>query len=370
MPDPTTGMPGRGERPRVQAGGDVPTQDGAPRDAATRAALDGARLAAILEHQQELICRFLPDTTLTFVNNAYARFFGAQKSALLGRRWIEFLPPDARSVALTHVEQVAAGGQAVTYEHEVVGPDGTIHWQEWIDHPVIGEDGQVVELQSVGRDVTERHRERERLRFLLGELDHRVKNQLAVIQAIARATLREHGDPADFVPVFLGRIDALARTHEALARSGWLSVDLAALVRGTLAPFRTERWSIEGPLVQLPVRSTQPIAMALHELATNASKYGSLSTPGGRVDVRWTYTVEACPRAPGDVDVGAGVPVLELCWRESGGPPADTPGEPGLGLRLVSDGLAYELGGAVTLDFRASGLDARLRVPLRPAPSF
>ena len=317
--------------------------------------LDGARYAAIVEHQQELVCRFLPDTTLTFVNRAYAAFFGAEKAALLGRRWIEFLPVEARAAALGHVHRVAEGGMPVTYEHEVVGPDGALHWQEWVDHPVLSESGEVVELQSVGRDVTERHREQERLRFLLGELDHRVKNQLAVIQAIARATLREQAEPEAFVGAFLGSIDPRARAQHALSRSGWQSVDLEALVRGCLGPFAPERWSAVGSRVQLPVRSTQPIAMALHELATNAAKYGALSGNDGRVAVTWQVHAAGTEGHPER---------LTILWRESGGPPAIEPPQRGLGLRIVTEGLEYELGGAVTLCFDDGGLAAELAVPM------
>lgn len=125
-----------------------------------------ARYRAVVESQTELICRYLPDTTLTFVNEAYCRYFGLTREQLIGRRFLDLIPEPARGAAAAHVASLLANPRVVTYEHESLLADGSLGWQEWTDHVVVDAYGQPVEVQGIGRDVTERRRAEERVRTL------------------------------------------------------------------------------------------------------------------------------------------------------------------------------------------------------------
>nr|WP_304502903.1 HWE histidine kinase domain-containing protein [Caldovatus aquaticus] len=258
--------------------------------------------------------------------------------------------------------------------------DGEVRWLEATGAPHRGPDGRVKYLGVVA-DITERRRAEEHLRLVAGELNHRVKNTLAAVQSIAAQTLRW---PPGEVPAaetaraaFEARLLALARSHELLTREGWSGADLAELAARALAPHAGgpqargadhPRVTIAGPPVRLSPRSAIPIAMALHELATNAARHGALSVPQGRVAVRWTVAPPASARAGAGRKGGGEAPVLTLHWEESGGPPL--PGPParrGFGTRLLERGLAMELRGTVRLDFAREGLRCAITAPLAAA---
>ena len=199
-------------------------------------------------------------------------------------------------------------------------------------------------------DVSVR-REAEQLRRVLSdELDHRVKNTLAKAQAIAALTLHNSRSPQEFNAAFVTRLQAMARNHELLARSGWREVPLQEVVTDTLAPYADagERISATGPRVTLESTMATTLGMALHELVTNAGKYGALSTSAGRVTLNWRI----------DRDV------LDLCWTESNGPPVQVPTRRGFGLTVIEDSLVAGLGGHVDLDFTPQGLVCTIRFPL------
>ncbi|MBV9236977.1 MAG: PAS domain-containing protein [Xanthobacteraceae bacterium] len=211
--------------------------------------------------------------------------------------------------------------------------------------------GRRLALEST-RDVTERKQWEHRQQVLLRELSHRVKNTLAVVQAIARQTLRHAPSDADFVARFDGRLAALGRAHNLLVASDWRGANLAELARSQLEAYATDsadRLHIEGIPVFLPADAATPFALVLHELATNASKYGSLSRPGGRVQVGWTSTRQNGERA------------LKLVWQEQGGPPVRPPTETGLGTTLIDTAIP---GARVTREFRPEGLRCTIDAPL------
>jgi two-component sensor histidine kinase len=166
--------------------------------------------------------------------------------------------------------------------------------------------------------------------------------------------------PATARLAFQARLLALARSHEVLTREGWTGADLGELVALALAPHETtpsgRRCSVEGPLLRVPPRLAVPLAVALHELATNAARHGALSVPEGRVAVRWRLE-------PGQQIQPA---MLRLCWEESGGPPVQAPLRRGFGTRLLEGGLGRELGGTVRLGFRPEGVVCDITAPLRP----
>jgi two-component sensor histidine kinase/integral membrane sensor domain MASE1 len=201
--------------------------------------------------------------------------------------------------------------------------------------------------QAAQREITERRRAEEHQRLLINELNHRVKNTLATVQSIAAQTSRSVRDPMEGYDAFIARLMALSRAHDVLTRQSWEGADLAAVVQGAVTPFggpNAERFRISGPSVWLEPQTALALAMALHELGTNASKYGALSTAAGRVEVDWTVRL-AKPDA-----------LLSMCWRETGGPKVTSPKRKGFGSRLLERGLPQELDGKVDLDYRATGL--------------
>jgi two-component sensor histidine kinase/CheY-like chemotaxis protein len=187
--------------------------------------------------------------------------------------------------------------------------------------------------------------------LLAEEVDHRARNVVAVVQSIMRLTRAETID--DYIGALDGRISALSNAHRLLASSRWEGADLNRLVDEEFAPYRAggrERVSAKGPIVVLPPATAQTIALALHELATNAAKYGALSAEAGRVDLTW------------QLDDGK----LELLWKESGGPRISPPSQRGYGSRAIVAGIERQLGGIVKFDWQTSGLHCTLSVPHDP----
>jgi two-component sensor histidine kinase len=210
-------------------------------------------------------------------------------------------------------------------------------------------DGECV---AVHQDVTERNRAGERQKLLMSELDHRVKNMLARVAAIAKMT--KYGEPSEVPQALERRLESMADAHAMLSQSRWQGVSLAELVRRQLAPYTTkENAVISGPDVTLTAAATQDVAMVLQELVTNALKYGSLSTLRGHVSVRWERR-----------QCADNLERLVIAWRETGGPPTKLPGQPSYGTRLIRNLIPHELGGAVDLVFAPEGLRCDIEIPL------
>lgn len=212
-------------------------------------------------------------------------------------------------------------------------------------------DGRRLVLESA-RDVTERKSLEERQRLLLRELTHRVKNSLAVVQAIAHQTLRTSRSGDDFVERFEGRIAALASAHNLLVQSEWNGADLRALACSQLEPYATEQLRIEGEPVLLPADLATSFGLVFHELATNAAKYGSLSQPKGTVDVSWTL------RSRNNRNI------LTVIWREQSGPVVKRPMSTGFGSALVDRAIPNA---KVTREFDRDGLVCTIELPLLEA---
>lgn len=226
----------------------------------------------------------------------------------------------------------------------------------WIEdvHPLRAEeDGGVVAVSVVVHEVTEHKRWEERQRLLLRELDHRAKNLLAVVQSVARQTARSADSIVGFDEALSGRLRAMAAAHDALAASGWRGADLAEMARAILSPYlaaRDGRLQLELPHLLLPPMVAQSLNLALHELATNAAKYGALSRPSGRVAL--SGRIEGAE--------------LRLTWSEEGGPEiAAPPLREGFGSVLIARALAQQTGGLVERDWRPQGLVCRITLPLR-----
>ncbi|MFC3079474.1 CHASE domain-containing protein [Phenylobacterium terrae] len=214
---------------------------------------------------------------------------------------------------------------------------------------------QVRARLAAEHEVAARQAAEGQLRLLLDELNHRVKNTLATVQSVAAQTLREGQAPHEAREEFEGRLVALSQTHDLLTRDSWRGARLADLVQVEVAPYesaRTGRVAAKGPAVWLSPNLAVALGMALHELVTNAVKYGALSTDAGRVEIEWRLSGQGAERR------------LELCWEEIGGPPVAPPTRKGFGARLITTGLRRQLNGQVDLIFDPAGVRCTIDMPL------
>ncbi|MCC6910275.1 MAG: PAS domain S-box protein [Phycisphaerales bacterium] len=284
-----------------------------------------------------------------FVNPAAARLLGYDRAEdLIGQHVNVTVPADSRETVRERIRQLDADYTPHRYGDErLLRRDGTEIDVEVIASTIIfgGEPARQVLIL----DTSEQRQIEQRQRLLMQELDHRVKNNLASVLALLDQTAASTSDIEEFRARFANRIKAMARTHEMLARAKWSGVRMIDTIQLCLAPLIVEgsdRIRVSGPSLLVRPRSAVPLGLALHELATNALKYGSLSTPGGRIDISWTR------------ENGA----VSICWSESGGPPAQCPAELGVGLRLVRGLVEFELGGSAAFDFTSAGLACTLRI--------
>jgi PAS domain S-box-containing protein len=272
------------------------------------------------------------------VNAFGAQQLGYTPAELVGRSVLQVVHPEDREEALRHLARCAdQRDSVVTTELRKVHRDGSIMWVREVARAVRDRG-----LLIVCEEITERKRAEDQQSLLIAELDHRVKNVLASVAAIARRTGERKGSMEDFVDRLDRRIQSMADAHDLLSRNRWQGVSLAELVNRELAPYASDgNTLVAGPDIVLAAAATQAMAMVLHELATNAAKYGALSSPQGRVCVRWQR------QAPDK---------LRLEWLEEGGPRVVAQTEAGYGTSVIRDLIPYELGGAVELNFGPSGV--------------
>ena len=249
----------------------------------------------------------------------------------------------------------AARGETVRNEELDIGfPDGSSLTLVFEAAPIRDASGAIRGAVSGAIDITERKRQQQHRELLLNELNHRVKNTLATVQSFAVQTLRSAPTIADGRRAFEARLIALSKGHDVLTRENWAGAGLREVATEALAAYvgdaRNPRVQFDGPEIRLRPSTALAISMALHELATNAVKYGALSSQAGRVRLRWTIAGEP--------------PTLTLHWAETGGPPVVAPSKRGFGSRLIELGLAQDLGGRVRLDFAADGLVCTIEAPL------
>ena len=269
---------------------------------------------------------------------------------------IALVHPDDRGPRQRAINRAVAARADLETEFRIIRPDGRIGWVLTRGQARY-EGRRAVRFAGVSLDITARKNAEEHQRLLLDELNHRVKNTLATVQSLAMQTRQTIVHPSLFDDTFLARILALAGAHELLTEASWEGASLAEVIHRTLkvhAPAgQAARVRFSGPTIRLGPNAAVTMNMAFHELATNAVKYGALSTDEGRVDVEWSVVKTEVER-----------PVLALDWRESGGPAVAAPTRRGFGSRLIEQGLARELEGECKLVFAADGLSCHLRLPL------
>ena len=282
-----------------------------------------------------------------YVSERAAAILGAtpgEMPARGGEQVFAFTHPDDMERVREAILGAARTGEPYKIEHRSfrVG-DGAVIWILSAGTPVRGKNGKVTRILGVVQDITTRKTAEAQRETLVAELDHRVKNVLASVQSMAMQSARKAPSLQVFMKTFAGRLKAMASAHALLTAARWRGADVQHIVAaelGGLSPAQT-RW--EGPEVVLTPRATNALALALHELATNAVKFGALSVEAGRVDVRWRIGPEGG---------------LDLNWVESGGPPVATPTRQGFGSTLLSRVTGRELGGSARVEFAGPGVRA------------
>ena len=250
-------------------------------------------------------------------------------------------------------EAISLGGD-FEVEYRTVTPDGQVAWV-LVRGRAVRHEGGPGRLVGVTLNITERKKAEGQQQLLLDELNHRVKNTLATVISVAMQTRRFTQDEGGFEAAFFARVEALAQAHELLTEASWAGASLEEVIERTLAPYfgagEAGRVNIQGPRVRLGPNAAVTLGMTFHELATNAAKYGALSTSDGRIDVQWRTAGADGPQA------------IEIDWRESRGPPVAMPSRRGFGSRLIEHGVARELAGASQLIFEPGGVWCRMRFP-------
>lgn len=312
-----------------------------------RLILDGAREYAIIALDMNGL--------VTDWNSGAERILGYTEEEALGRHGRIFFTPEDVAAKIPEAELDLASHQGrAENERWHVRKDGSRFWASGLMLP-LGDGGQQGFLK-IFRDLTAWKDAQDHQRMLIHELNHRVKNSLATCQSIAVQTLQGAAVEPHIREALQSRLIALSRSHDVLTREKWTGADLQAVIVQALEPFASagsgiSRFEIEGEDIRLTPKVALTLAMAMHELATNAVKYGALSGPDGKVEVSWTTK----PSARGER--------LFLSWRERGGPPVKPPARKGFGTRLMERGLAYDLKGSVRLDYPPEGLVCEIDMP-------
>lgn len=310
-----------------------------------------ARLAAIVRSSQDAIICTTTDGQITFWSRGAADAYGYQPEEMEGQSILRVIPPELHDEELRIQQRIRRGERIEYYETERLAKNGK-HVSISLSVSVIRDQlGNVLGVARVGRDITERKHAERVQNLLMGELNHRVKNTLATVQSIAHQTLRTQENPASFADSFNGRLRSLASASSLLADNSWQAADFSTLVRDQLllGSLDDSRISYSGPAVVLDPQLALHVALVLHELGTNARKYGALSVPVGQVSIGWSV------RNSGDRS-------LLLEWSERGGPPV-VASKRGFGMTLIENSLKSH-GGTVAMDFQVNGITCKIKLPL------
>lgn len=306
-----------------------------------------------MENSNDAIISKDLDGVINSWNSGAERLFGYAPEEIIGRSILTLIPPELQHEEPGIIERIRRGERIAHFETERVRKNGQrIHISLTVS-PVKDASGRIVGASKIARDITERKRADEQRVLLINELNHRVKNTLATVQSLVMQTLRTTEKSVDARPLIDARLTALARAHDLLTAENWEGAYLREVVERALKAFTAgARVEVGGPVVRLTPKQALALSIALHELATNAAKYGALSTDAGHVKLTWDVRPE-----------GAGE-MLHLAWCEAGGPKVSPPARAGFGSRLIERNLAFELNGAARIEYRPEGVEAYISTPV------
>ena len=315
-----------------------------------QAEFKSSRLASIVACSDDAIISKTLDGRITSWNSGATHIFGYEPAEMIGEFIKRIIPPELHPDEDEILAKLRRGERIDHFETVRVAKDGRRIDVSLTVSPLRNKAGQLIGASKVARDISERKRKEEMQRLLFHELNHRVKNMLTVIQAIASQSLRKAASPEEFVASFSGRIQTLARTHDLLVQGEMKGADVAEIVRQEVMLGIADgmRISLSGPSVMLNAKTTAELALVLHELATNARKYGALSVPTGKLSIKWRV------RQPWRE--------LVLEWKESGVPKVIAPMSRGFGTTLIQRSLTN--GGESAIQFGSHGVVCRIRLRL------
>jgi PAS domain S-box-containing protein len=308
------------------------------------------RFRLMSEHAPVMIWMSQPSGACLHLNRMLRTFWNVEEEQLERFDWQGTMHPEDAPEIGRLIGGAIAARTSVRIRGRYLNADGRYRVLETNARPRFSATGEFLGMIGVNVDITERE-------LLLAELNHRVKNTLAVVQAVAHQTFKDSEASPAARKAFEGRLFALSAAHNLLTESNWENASLERLAVDALqvGASNKTRVSLSGPAVMLPPKEAVAIVMALHELCTNAVKYGALSNDTGRIELDWTGAEGREPR-------------LKLSWREHGGPPVSPPQHRGFGSFLLERSLAQDLDGDVRLDFRPEGLVCSIEAPLSSRP--
>lgn len=292
----------------------------------------------------------LPDNPIVLANDAFIELTGYGAEDLIGHNCRFLQGADTDPSSIEEIRRAVADERELTIEILNYRRDGRPFWNQLMLSPVFDEDGRLRFFFASQIDVTRRRAAQEleaTEHRLLKEVDHRAKNALALVQGIVRLT--RSNDSATYARIVQGRVDALARAHGLLAEGSWRGVPIGRLLHGEAEPFGLQHIRCNGPAVQIASAQVQPLALLLHEMLSNASFHGALSTCEGKIDIGWHLS---------DTDE------FVMNWQEAGGPSPTARPAPGLGSAMIEAMAERQLRGHVSFDWKPHGLDCEIRFPM------
>ena len=317
--------------------------------------LANAHLAGLVTFSGDAIMSVSLDGRILSWNSAADKLYGYRADEAIGRQQSELIP-FGRLKEIDEKFAAARSGQSLRLETVRRRKDGSLVEVSLDAGPVLSAEGELVGISVIAHDISQRKRNEAHMEFVMRELSHRTKNLITVIIAMARRTARQCGDFTDFENKFTGRLHGLARSHDLLVHTDWIGASIEELVRSQLSPFITDPASLQtnGPDLLLRPEAVQNLGFALHELATNANKFGALSQATGLVAIQWDIRRNA-----------AGEARIHLTWQEHGGPEVAPPTRTGFGSTVIQKLTEASLNATVTMAFDRDGFRWVADMPAR-----
>lgn len=313
-----------------------------------------ARFEALVLASAQVVWTTGADGEMLEDSPSWSSFTGQTPAEQVGLGWLDVIHPDDRDRVRLAWDEALRNHSVYSAEYQLRHVSGAWRWTAAKATPLLTEKGEVREWVGMNTDITERKEAEQHERLLMGEVNHRAKNLLAVVQAVARQTAGEE-NPRLYAERLGERISSLAASHDLLVARQWRGVDMSDLVVSQLAHFRDligKRVLLDGPAALLKASASQALGMALHELATNAGKYGALANDQGRVDIRWRLSGNGEERR------------FRLEWIEHTDTPPQPPQRRGFGFRVLSDMACHALDADVSLEYPSAGFAWTVDAPV------
>jgi len=287
-----------------------------------------------------------PDGRLDWFNDQVFSYSGLTFEDLAGNKWAQMVHAEDIGPAAGSWNKALEAGTQYQVEFRLRRQDGSWRWHLARALPIRDAAGAITHWIGTNTDIDDRKAAEAQQQLLARELEHRMKNTMAMVGAIASQTFRTASTKEEARTIFDARLRALNQAHDVLVASSWTSAPMSIVIHGVLAPYLTGegRIHINGPAVDLSAKQALSLSLALHELATNATKYGALSAPAGTIDVSWDCTTSEPDR------------MLRFDWKERGGPTVETPSRRGFGSRLIESTLSTDFGTSVKVEYLPEGV--------------